>query len=91
MAATKKKTEDKVEAPALITRPNVTTKMRAVAYLEERGAGEFTVPEIRDALGIRQQHAFAIVKQLCDAGTYARVDADDRKRGKRGTYTTEVS
>ena len=91
--ATKKKVETKTKTATkatteLITRPRLTTKMRAIEYLESRGPGEFTVPEIREALSIRQQHAFAIVKQLTDSGDYF-VVGDDRKRGKRGTYTTE--
>ena len=92
--ATKKKAnqtpnvEPKIEKVALITRPRVTTKMRAIAFLDERGDGEFTVPEVRDALAIKQQHAFAIVAQLVEDGTYYKVDADASKRGKRGTYST---
>ena len=90
--ATKNPTKKKNTAakkPALITRPRETTRMRVEQYLTTRGPGEFTVPEVRDAVGIRQQHAFAIVAAMVKDGAAAKL-GDDNKRGKRGTYTTEV-
>lgn len=89
----KKRTPRKVVAkPAevvLITRPRETASMRVIAFLEKRGPGEFTVPEVRDGCGLLQQHAYAIVAAMVRDGKAARAD-DDTKRGRRGTYTTEV-
>ena len=83
-----------VETPAVEVKEvkvkTPTARMRAIQFLTERGPGEFTVPEIRDALEIKQQHAFSVVAGLVETGVAKRLEAiEDRARGKRGTYNFE--